>query len=314
MTSTALEDKKAETAIARKYMGKFAVGTLLWAGFVFTAFGTSVYMVLQGSLPLWAGMGINLVLAVMAYGTHHEANHGNIAGYHRRWRFLEPILGNLSLALLGMWGTAYFRWHLAHHGHCNDPRRDPDHVMAGSFGALCAKWAAGELLSLLAPITLMPGIKQATNRSLPPAIKELEASFDKLRISQTVALGLLGVAAATGHFTEAFVLWYVPGKLALLALQITLVWLPHHPHQSTSRYLNTRVLQFPGSFIFQQGHDHHLIHHMFPRVPFYHLGTLFRELQPLLDKHGVVVERGFAAAFAGRPDHPTEQHTATAGA
>ena len=41
-------------------------------------------------------------------------------------------------------------------------------------------------------------------------------------------------------------LWILPAIIAQFFLAITFDWLPHHPHQEKSRYLNTRVFDIPG--------------------------------------------------------------------
>ena len=50
------------------------------------------------------------------------------------------------------------------------------------------------------------------------------------------------------------------------------------PADRVGRYVDTRVAVFPGSRLLIRGHDHHAVHHLFPRVPHYDLPALWREI------------------------------------
>jgi fatty acid desaturase len=67
-------------------------------------------------------------------------------------------------------------------------------------------------------------------------------------------------------------------------------WLPHHPHNETDRYRNTRVNVFTLSTQTLLEQDHHLMHHLFPRVPWYRYRRLFTEMRPLLEKNNARIE------------------------
>jgi beta-carotene hydroxylase len=82
-------------------------------------------------------------------------------------------------------------------------------------------------------------------------------------------------------------------------MMILFAWLPHHPHTETGRYRDTRITLFPGSTLLIRGQDHHLLHHMFPRVPHYRLPALFREMRPILEAQGARIEGSRAG-----PDAP----------
>jgi fatty acid desaturase len=100
----------------------------------------------------------------------------------------------------------------------------------------------------------------------------------------------LAAAFFMGFGWEALVLWWMPGKLSGLVLMTTFQWLPHHPHTETDRYRNTRINVFLLSTPTLLEQDHHLMHHLFPRVPWYRYRRLFREIRPLLQEHNARIE------------------------
>jgi beta-carotene hydroxylase len=79
---------------------------------------------------------------------------------------------------------------------------------------------------------------------------------------------------------EALVLWWMPGKLSGLVLMTLPVAaapparrnrpLPEHPRHVFTLSTQTLLEQ-----------DHHLMHHLFPRVPWYRYRRLFTEMRPL---------------------------------
>ena len=58
----------------------------------------------------------------------------------------------------------------------------------------------------------------------------------------------------------------------------------------TDRYRDTRVFTFFGSTFLIRGHDHHLLHHLFPVVPHYRLRALWRDIGEHLSEQGARIE------------------------
>ena len=76
----------------------------------------------------------------------------------------------------------------------------------------------------------------------------------------------------------------MPGLILVFA------WYPHHPAEKQGRYVDTRVAVFPGSTLLIRGHDHHALHHLFPRVPHYRLPELWKVIGPQMIAKGVRTE------------------------
>jgi beta-carotene hydroxylase len=103
-------------------------------------------------------------------------------------------------------------------------------------------------------------------------------------------VALLIVFSIAGFAAEAWILWYAATRLALLWVGFIFGWFPHHPHQEVGRYRDTRTATFVGSTLLIRGHDHHLLHHLYPRVAHYRLPDLWSDIGPTLIERGARVE------------------------
>ena len=105
----------------------------------------------------------------------------------------------------------------------------------------------------------------------------------------------------TGAFLLGFgwnlvLLWILPGYIAVVMCPLMFDWPVHHPHTTRGRYDDSAVLLFPKSIKwlmdpFFAGHAYHLIHHMYPRIPFYDYKTAYYALEPELSGMGAKVRR-----------------------
>jgi len=85
-------------------------------------------------------------------------------------------------------------------------------------------------------------------------------------------------------------LWILPGFIANTFLAFVFDWLPHHPHTSQQRYLDTRIILFPGLSTLLISQNMHLIHHLYPAIPYYDYGKAMEVLQEELEEHGARIE------------------------
>ena len=86
-----------ERAVARKYIGRVQWEMILWGLGQFSVWLTILILGIQGRFPLWLGFPIATVLCCLAYLPSHEAQHGNIAGRHENLRWLNDLVGHVSL-------------------------------------------------------------------------------------------------------------------------------------------------------------------------------------------------------------------------
>jgi fatty acid desaturase len=279
-----------ERQIAMKYMGLLAWPTMLLFTALVTAYTYVIVAVVNGSLPLLAGTAINSWVAFWFYTIHHEANHGNISGQRKSLRWIDLAMGTVASIPLHINYSAYVPQHLQHHAHTNVPGKDPDFYLSGPGKGLVSRWL---LITTIKNVGSVPGLAQLALKVLPKPLAMGMTAFMKNRpgimLYNRACLAVLFASFFLGQGTHFFFLWWLPAQFSQLFLQMWFSWLPHYDFSQTSRYLNTRVRGFFLSHILLLGTDHHLIHHLYPRVPFYKLRPLFRDIRPSLDANNAVI-------------------------
>lgn len=294
-----------ELAVAARFRGHFEWRILATFGFFTIAWLAVIVLGVRGSIPLWLGFIANTVLATTFYMPLHEAAHGNIWGHTRRARWGERLVGVLcSIPLATTSFASHQTLHMRHHAYTNQPGRDPDHFIAGSLRSVLLKLAVAALsypvlpLVLVIPRRLLPTeLRNAYQLEVKdPALREANIRHWIFWIGVHAVLGLLTLA---GLGWEALMLWYLPGRLAIVWLTFIFAWYPHHPQLGVGRYVDTRVAAFPGSRWLVRGHDYHALHHLFPRVPHTRLRRLWLVAGEGLVAKGVPAEG--SAAYANGP-------------
>lgn len=236
--------------------------------------------------PWWLTVPLGLS-AYVHYTPAHEAIHRNIVR-SRRFDPANAAIGWWSALLTGMTWPLLSRTHIAHHAHTNS-ERDPDIFVRGSLPRLFAMAA----FSVFANLMPLPFWRLIYGKN-PPSLGYLDAwkvmPAREWHIHQ-VAHGLmcLGVwsAVATGHGPTMFALYVVPATIARLMIGVFLSWLPHSPWAHGDRYHVAKVRRGKLLALLALGHHVHLVHHLWPRVPFYRYAALYRRMAPVLKDRGV---------------------------
>jgi beta-carotene hydroxylase len=288
------EQVRAEGLVAAKYWGgiqfrmilTFVVFAACWSGVVSLG--------VNGSLPLWVGLVVNSIVASTFYMPLHEATHKNIMGKSDRGRWIEDAIGLLASIPTGIEFTSHRAGHMRHHAYTNDPARDPDHFTEGRLSELPLKFYGMTMLYAFLPFfVLVPPLRILLPSVLREKLENKEGSTSEGKAQLRywlLSTAVLVVCLATGHGSEALMLWWLPARIQLCWLMFIFAWYPHHPAKETSRYRHTRVAVFPGSGLLIRGHDYHAIHHLYPRVPHYRLKAVWNELSDDLIARGVRAE------------------------
>ncbi len=292
---------KAENVVAAKYWGGIQWRMVVTFLFFSVIWGGVMWLGIADAIPLWVGLIINTVIASTFYMPMHEATHKNIWGKVAKGRQVEEVIGKLCSIPLGISFTAHRTSHMRHHAFTNDASRDPDQFTDGRLRDLPLKWlSAAYVYTFLPLIAFVP----VTRKILHPALKRSlgttgsrKDGLVQMRFWALTHLVLL-VAFLTGFGLPALFLWYIPARLQAFWLLLVFAWYPHHPAKEMGRYVDTRVAVFPGSTFLIRGHDHHALHHLFPRVPHYQLPKLWNEMANDLVPRGVRSE-GSAVGATG---------------
>ena len=266
----------------QQFTSKIAYPTIALTVVAIAGYVMASIAAVQGYLNIGWAIGINTVLAYVLFTSMHEASHLNISGNRPALRWVDETIGWMSgiplIAPFYLFKVVHFR----HHAFTNDPEKDPDHWLASK------NW-----LSLLFhsttifPVYLFKGLQLFFygNKISKKIKRELLISFVGLFL---MILSFVVLGQAYGWLL-ILQIWIIPAFVAQVFLAISFDWLPHHPHEEKKRYLNTRIIDIPGLSIFLLGQNYHLIHHLYPRIPFYDYKKVYGEMEEELREKGVEV-------------------------
>lgn len=219
----------------------------------------------RGDLPLPL-LVVTAFLALHLEGTviHdacHNAAHPN--------RVINAVMGHGAALLLGFSFPVFTRVHLQHHAHVNDPKHDPDHIVS-TFGPL---W-------LIAPRFFYHEYFFFQRR--------LWRRYELLEwgIGRGVFAAIVLAAAKYQFMPFIFNCWFAPALLVGVTLGMFFDYLPHRPFQSRNRWLNARI--YPSRVLnwLIMGQNYHLVHHLWPSIPWFEYRPAYHATKPLLDAKG----------------------------
>jgi fatty acid desaturase len=275
-----------EKAIAREFTPAVAWPTLMLAMVLPSTLVGLIVLGFSRPMPLWSFTPILALASYAHYTLVHESIHGNLAPGYPRWRWLNEIVGWIGALGMGLTWPFLKRTHVKHHSHTNT-ERDPDIFVKGTLAQLLVKWAIISMMSMM-PLPLLKYV----NRDRYERMTSLLIGTESRQMAAVTCLtpALLVAACFSGNFAEWLWLWFLPIRFATLLLNIFFQWLPHHPFDRTERYLNTRISLWTAGTIFTLQQNLHLMHHLWPSVPFYNYHRLYRRLRPVLLEKGSRIE------------------------
>lgn len=284
-----------ESDVVRRNSGGVGWPTVLLCIGLLTVYGAMIIGWAFGVVPLWLGFIVNSVLTYAFYTVHHDANHKAISGRQQGWRWLDTVCGSIAAVPLQLSFKGWSAEHLRHHAYTNDPVRDPDAPVAGPLWAIPIKWLMGIVFGVVGALPYGDRIVARILAGKLPAgqpepNERIKLEHKRLRRYQRICLVVLLASIPLGLFVPVFFLWWLPGRIGVLALVVLFQWLPHVPYDDTARYRNTRINTFRGSTFLLLQQDRHLIHHLYPSVPWYRYRAVFREVRPLLEAHGATIQ------------------------
>jgi fatty acid desaturase len=283
-----------ERAVVARFAGGFGWPTIVLAMVLLAVQVGVIALWARGTVPLAVGFVVNALVAYAWYTVHHEATHKAISGRNPRLQRAEVACGTMAGFFLGLEFRSYSGNHLRHHAHTNT-ESDPDLFVKGPLAQVPVKWA---VLSTLANVGALPWGDRLVRSILARAgIPSPMGSSDRDRSDRNRGrrfgqLRLLIVLASIplGWFVPVFFLWWLPGWFGILLLMVLFQWLPHFPFDRTDRFGATRINRFPGSMWVLLQQDRHLIHHLYPQVPWFRYRAVHRELAVLLDEREARIE------------------------
>lgn len=222
----------------------------------------------------WCCFWLNVLAIHFAGSVIHDACH---LAAHRN-RLLNAALGHVSALILGFAFPVFTRVHLQHHAHVNDPVNDPDHFVS-----------TGGPLWLIAPRFFYHEVFFFRRR--------LWQKYELLEwfLSRLVLVGIVAASLHYGFFPFVVNYWFSPALVVGIALGFFFDYFPHRPFVERDRWKNARVYASPILNLLILGQNYHLVHHLWPSIPWYRYQAAYRATQPLLEAKGSPLRLGILA-------------------
>jgi beta-carotene hydroxylase len=241
-------------------------------------------MALTGLLTLWIAVPVAALLTYVSYTIAHESVHGSIIGKHRSLGWLNKALGYMAAWILMIPLTAHRHEHMAHHRHANNPELDPDFPVARMQDSVAA------------------AARAALQITVGQFSHYFEHRWKKAPAKQNLVMCLEVVAAlvprlvvfVSGYWFEGILLFGLAWLIGVVVLLYLFAYIVHRPHDREGRYSDTSTILVAGRvgqlltwlWLFQ---NYHSMHHLFPRVPFYHYAKLYHDIEEILSAKGAPI-------------------------
>lgn len=224
-------------------------------------FACSTMAGIAGTIPIMLSMLLNGFSLYLFFSLMHDAIHENASSH----KATNEWLGRVSLFFMIPFAPLEIaRWiHLKHHAH-TACARDPDNFMHhGKWWVLPLRWANFDVFYTIYFVQAYLEGEAIARRNA------LAVGF--------YVLALMGIVAGfivAGYGMELLLYWFIPSRIGLMFVGCVFVFLPHHPAD-----ISAHQDKYAASTI-RQGwewaltplmayHNYHLIHHLYPQVPFY---------------------------------------------
>lgn len=299
------DSDKAANKLIRPYQGMVAWPSVIMGIGVALSFITIVTLGTMGIIPLWMGLILNSLVLYAAQTPLHEACHGNIAGRDSSLMWLNHAIGYVCGYVLLHEYRAFRHLHLAHHRETNDEVLDPDHWVKVDNPWLAA-FRCATIVFYYNHYFFKTVIFQAHDAEKRKLALHVIASF-------WVIYSIMFWLCMFGFWKEVLMLWLLPHYVASALIIYFFAYLVHQPHDKTERYRDTNLFLFKGwlskyftwAYCFQ---NYHLIHHLYPRIPFYLYPDAFKEVRPILEKENAPISEFYYGSVTYEETGASSQH------
>ncbi|MEM9201823.1 MAG: fatty acid desaturase [Actinomycetota bacterium] len=264
---------KAERAVARQFMGRVQWQMILIGVGQSVTWMAVFVLVITDRLSMGIGFAVALLCCCLAYLPSHEGQHGNLSGRRKKWRWIDPVVGQISLIPLKQSHQVLKVTHMKHHAHTNNPELDVDHhCMEGGILNAAISVHRGPRASVL-----------AANAARDPSFA---AGIAKGMPIARLLGGIQLVMVVLFPF-ETLVVWWLPSALAQSYLFVYFGWQPHRPGDAVGRYRDTRFWTTLAPRYLFQSMQTHIIHHMYPTIPHWDEPRAMEALRPFIIERGI---------------------------
>ena len=266
-----------ERKVARTFMGRIEWEMIVVGLGQVIVWVTTWGLVVNNLIPLWAGLIIATVSTACSYLPSHAGQHGHLSGKHKHLKWLNTVVGQISLIPLAQSHHILKATHMKHHAHTNDPKKDPDYLHTH-----VDNW-------LQSAIQIQ---NQTGKGGLVEVVERL--SKEDSKFAKTLETGsLVGflfffaqMAVAVIYPLETLLLWWIPRKLATSYLGIIFSYEPHKD-LPIGRYKDSRFWSNAMPRFLNHSMQIHAMHHMYPNICHYDEPKAIEALKPFMVARGM---------------------------
>ncbi len=266
-----------ERKVARTFMGRIEWEMIIIGLGQVIVWVATWSLVINNLIPLWSGFIITTISTACSYLPSHAGQHGHLSGKYKNLRWLNDVVGQISLIPLAQSHDILKATHMKHHAHTNDPERDPDyrhtHVDNWFQSAIQIQNQTGEggLIEIV----------EKLSEEDPKFAKALERGS---LVSSLFFFAQMFVVVI--YPLEALFLWWIPRKLATSYLGIIF---SHEPHKNlpVGRYKDSRFWSNAMPRYFNHSMQIHVMHHMYPSICHYDEPKAIEALKPFMIARGI---------------------------
>lgn len=260
--------------------------TILLGLSTFVAFVVGVAAHVYWDAPWYLVIPWQTIAIFWSFTPLHEASHGIVAT-HSNYRWLNGFIGRLNGIPLAAPYPAFRHVHLEHHKHTNDPEKDPDH-WAG-------KSRFGPILLPLSWVTL----DKKYYTYIVMNLKQLKTADGIESLTVIISKYIFyGYCIYAGWFTRLAIAFIIPCRIAVIFLAMAFDYVPHRQGSTRAENIYSSTHKVSGYF-FPHGlqndfflaiplmNQHiHVVHHLYPRIPFYRYQVIWEKYKSEFIKAG----------------------------
>jgi len=271
---------------------KLAVPTTFIFVAVIVGMVATWHYALNGTIELWTGSIINGLLSYCLFSVIHDSAHCSLSSNP----LLNEGIGSIALVFLFPYAPmVLLRWvHNQHHIHANS-QQDPDiYEHQSKWWQVPFRWTCFDGYYIY--------------YFLKHGKKVMKKHARALIIFYSLLGAVFVTALVTGFGYELLMLWFIPTRIALFMIAVVFVILPHHPamvsqqeepYMATTMRMGWEWLLTP-LLVYQ---NYHLIHHLYPAIPFYKMHKVWYLKYDELNQHNLSIQTAFGLEPANIESH-----------
>lgn len=250
--------------------------------FIFAAllFITSTLICIQGYIPVYLGLVLNAIAQFMCFTVLHDGTHRALS--IKPW-VNEGIGTTAALILTPFAGIKVFRFiHMQHHRFTNEGNKaDPDEYCGkGRVWTRPLRWMTVDLHYIVFYMERWSSRPKNERR--------------EFALRGSLSLMVMGLIVMKGYGFWLVFLYLIPGRIATTWLALAFDFLPHYPHDTKASENEMRATNIRPNLSWLMtpiflAQNYHLVHHLYPRIPFYRYAWVWKQAKKELIEGGARV-------------------------